>query len=82
MQTQKKLIFLSLIVGILLMLAKFTAYLITSSNSILTDAAESIVNILAGLFAFYSIYLAARPRDSNHPYGHGKVEFFSVFIEG
>lgn len=64
------------------MLAKFTAYFITSSNSILTDAAESIVNILASLFAFYSIYLAARPKDQNHPYGHGKVEFFSVFIEG
>lgn len=64
------------------MLAKFTAYFITSSNSILTDAAESIVNILASLFAFYSIYIAAQPRDINHPYGHGKVEFFSVFIEG
>lgn len=64
------------------MLAKFTAYFITSSNSILTDAAESIVNILASVFAFYSIYIAAQPRDTNHPYGHGKVEFFSVFIEG
>ena len=64
------------------MLAKFTAYLITSSNSILTDAAESIVNILASLFAFYSIYVAAQPKDLNHPYGHGKVEFLSVFIEG
>ena len=64
------------------MLAKFTAYLITSSNSILTDAAESIVNILASLFAFYSIYVAAQPKDLNHPYGHGKVDFFSVFIEG
>lgn len=64
------------------MLAKFTAYFITSSNSILTDAAESIVNILASLFAFYSIYITAQPRDTNHPYGHGKVEFFSVFIEG
>ena len=82
MQTQKKVILLSLIVGVLLMLAKFTAYLITSSNSILTDAAESIVNILASLFAFYSIYVAAQPKDLNHPYGHGKVEFFSVFIEG
>uniref|UniRef100_UPI00404A640A cation diffusion facilitator family transporter n=1 Tax=Daejeonella sp. TaxID=2805397 RepID=UPI00404A640A len=82
MQTQKKVILLSLVVGILLMLAKFTAYLITSSNSILTDAAESIVNILASLFAFYSIYIAAQPKDLNHPYGHGKVEFFSVFIEG
>jgi cation diffusion facilitator family transporter len=64
------------------MLAKFTAYFITSSNSILTDASESIVNILASLFAFYSIYIAAQPKDLNHPYGHGKVEFFSVFIEG
>jgi len=82
LQTQKKVILLSLIVGVLLMLAKFTAYLITSSNSILTDAAESIVNILASLFAFYSIYVAAQPKDLNHPYGHGKVEFFSVFIEG
>ncbi|MFA6944598.1 MAG: cation diffusion facilitator family transporter [Pedobacter sp.] len=82
MQTQKKVILISLVIGILLMLAKFTAYFITSSNSILTDAAESIVNILASLFAFYSIYIAAQPRDINHPYGHGKVEFFSVFIEG
>lgn len=64
------------------MLAKFIAYFLTSSNAILTDAAESIVNVLASSFAFYSIYLAAQPRDSNHPYGHGKVEFFSVFVEG
>lgn len=64
------------------MLAKFTAYFITSSNFILTDAAESIVNVIASAFAFYSIYLASQPRDINHPYGHGKVEFFSVFIEG
>lgn len=82
MQKQKTVILVSLAVGILLMLAKFTAYFITSSNSILTDAAESIVNILASLFAFYSIYIAAQPRDTNHPYGYGKVEFFSVFIEG
>ncbi|MES3018050.1 MAG: cation diffusion facilitator family transporter [Bacteroidota bacterium] len=82
MQSQKKVILISLSVGILLMLAKFTAYFITSSNSILTDAAESIVNVLASAFAFYSIYVASQPRDNNHPYGHGKVEFFSVFIEG
>ncbi len=81
-QPQKKLILLSLGIGILLMLAKFAAYFVTSSNAILTDAAESIVNVLASSFAFYSIYLAAQPRDLNHPYGHGKVEFFSVFVEG
>lgn len=64
------------------MLAKFTAYFITNSNAILTDAAESIVNVLASSFAFYSIYLATLPKDENHPYGHGKVEFFSAFVEG
>jgi cation diffusion facilitator family transporter len=64
------------------MLAKFLAYFITSSNAILTDAAESIVNVIASSFAFYSIYLSAQPRDANHPYGHGKVEFFSMFVEG
>ncbi len=64
------------------MLAKFGAYLLTASNFVLTDAAESIVNVLASSFAFFSIYLASQPRDENHPYGHGKVEYFSVFIEG
>lgn len=64
------------------MLAKFVAYFITQSNAILTDALESIVNVLASGFAFYSIYLATLPKDTNHPYGHGKVEFFSAFLEG
>lgn len=64
------------------MLLKFVAYFITQSNAILTDAAESIVNVVASAFAFYSIYLAALPKDQNHPYGHGKVEFFSAFVEG
>ncbi|MDB5010487.1 MAG: cation diffusion facilitator family transporter [Mucilaginibacter sp.] len=64
------------------MIAKFGAYFITASNFVLTDAAESIVNVFASSFAFFSIYLASQPRDANHPYGHGKVEYFSVFIEG
>lgn len=82
LQSHKKIIVVSLIISILLMLTKFGAYFITSSNAILTDAAESIVNVLASSFAFYSIYLSARPKDTNHPYGHGKVEFFSMFMEG
>jgi cation diffusion facilitator family transporter len=65
-----------------LMALKFSAYFLTNSNFVLTDAAESIVNVVASSFAFFSIYIAARPRDENHPYGHGKVEYFSVFIEG
>ncbi|MGJ1318694.1 cation diffusion facilitator family transporter [Sphingobacterium spiritivorum] len=82
MSREKRLVLLSLLTGLVLMLIKFTAYLITDSNAIFTDAAESIVNVVASGFAFYSIYLSARPRDENHPYGHGKVEFFSVFVEG
>ena len=64
------------------MVAKFAAFFITQSNFILTDAAESIVNVIASGFAYFSIYLAEQPADENHPYGHGKVEFFSVFVEG
>jgi cation diffusion facilitator family transporter len=82
LQEQKKIILLSLITGIVLMLAKFTAYFLTNSTFVLTDAAESIVNVIASSFAFFSIYLASQPRDENHPYGHGKIEHFSVFIEG
>ena len=82
MQPKKKAILVSLCISVILMLAKFGAYFITHSNAILTDAAESIVNVLASSFAFYSIYLATLPKDENHPYGHGKVEFFSAFVEG
>lgn len=82
MKSQKSIILLSLVISILLMGAKFIAYYLTHSNAILTDALESIVNIMASSFAFYSIYLAAMPKDENHPYGHGKVEFFSAFFEG
>jgi cation diffusion facilitator family transporter len=64
------------------MIAKFGAYFLTASNFVLTDAAESIVNVIASSFAFFSIYLSSLPRDENHPYGHGKIEYFSVFIEG
>ena len=82
MKEQKRIILTALITGIILMMSKFGAYFLTGSNFVLTDAAESIVNVLASSFAFFSIYLAAQPRDENHPYGHGKVEYFSVFIEG
>lgn len=82
MQPKIKIILSSLIISIILMLLKFGAYFITQSNAILTDAAESIVNVVASSFAFYSIYLSSLPRDQNHPYGHGKVEFFSAFVEG
>lgn len=69
-------------VGILLLLAKFVAFILTNSNAILTDALESIINVVAGGFSLYSLVLSARPRDENHPYGHGKIEFIAATLEG
>ncbi len=71
-----------LIVGTILMGLKFLAYYFTNSGAILTDAIESIVNVLAGSFALYSLYYAAKPKDEDHPYGHGKIEFLSTGVEG
>lgn len=68
--------------GLIIMLVKFTAYYLTHSNTILTDALESIVNIVAGAFALYSLILSSKPRDIDHPYGHGKIEFISTGFEG
>lgn len=69
-------------ISVVLLVAKFIAYYITHSVSILTDALESIVNVAAGFIGLYSLYIAAKPRDDNHPYGHGKAEFLSAAIEG
>ncbi len=73
---------LSLGVGALLMAAKFYIYRITLSTAILSDALESIINVVASAFALGSILLAAIPPDKNHPYGHGKIEYFSAGFEG
>ncbi|HLP50805.1 MAG TPA: cation diffusion facilitator family transporter [Chitinophagales bacterium] len=70
------------VAGALLLVAKFTAYFLTHSNTILTDALESIINVIAGFFALYSLYLSSKPKDYDHPYGHGKVEFISAGFEG
>ena len=68
--------------GFFLLLVKFTAYFITNSNAILSDALESIINIMAGVFALYGLYLTAKPKDLNHPYGHGKIEYLASGFEG
>ncbi len=72
----------SLIVGTLLMGAKFYVYHLTGSSAVLSDALESIINVVAALFAMGSILLAAKPADESHPYGHGKIEYFSAGFEG
>ncbi len=68
--------------GVFLLLLKFGAYGLTNSNAVLSDALESIVNVSAAAFALFSLAYSARPKDLNHPYGHGKIEFLSSGIEG
>ncbi|MDY0084236.1 MAG: cation diffusion facilitator family transporter, partial [Ignavibacteriaceae bacterium] len=79
---RKKAAIISLVVGLSMFVFKIAAYLITGSAAIFSDAAESIVHVLATLMALFSIYLSSRPADSSHPYGHGNVEYFSAGIEG
>lgn len=68
--------------SIVLFLLKFVAYFMTHSLAVLSDALESIVNVLAGLIGLYSLYVASKPKDKEHPYGHGKAEFISAAFEG
>lgn len=69
-------------ISLVLLVAKFFAYYTTHSVSILTDALESIANVGAGILGLYSLYVAAKPKDFDHPYGHGKAEFLSAAVEG
>jgi cation diffusion facilitator family transporter len=69
-------------VAVLLFIIKVVAFWVTQSVAILTDALESTVNVIAGFIGLYSLYIASKPRDENHPYGHGKAEFLSAAVEG
>ena len=69
-------------VSLVLLLIKLSAYYLTNSVAILTDALESIVNVVAGFLGLYSLQISAKPRDADHPYGHGKIEFISAAVEG
>ena len=73
---------LSFGVGLALMAIKFYSYYLTRSSAIFSDALESIINVVASAFAAFSIWIAAKPPDAEHPYGHGKIEFFSAGFEG
>ncbi len=68
--------------SVIILAGKLTAYYLTNSVAILTDALESIVNVVAGFFGLYSLQLSAKPKDPEHPYGHGKIEFISAAVEG
>ena len=72
----------SVVVGIFLLTLKFAAWALTGSAAVLSDAAGSVINVAASIFAYASVRIAAEPPDEDHPYGHGKIEYFSAGFEG
>lgn len=77
-----RLVLLSVVAALVTVVLKFVAYRVTGSVGLLSDAAESTVNVVAALTALFALWYAAHPADRSHPYGHEKIEFFSSGIEG
>jgi cation diffusion facilitator family transporter len=73
---------LSLGAALVLLGIKFVAWSATGSQAIFSDALESIVNVAAAAVALFGLHYAGRPADRDHPFGHGKIEFFSAAFEG
>jgi|SRR5690625_85234 len=77
-----KPILVSLLVSILMLAGKVSAFVLTGSAAIFSDAAESIVHILATVVVAISVWYSLKPADADHPYGHGKASYFSAGFEG
>ncbi len=73
---------LSIATALVTMAAKLVAYQLTGSVGLLSDAAESVVNLVAAFVALIALSVAARPADEAHPFGHTKAEYFSAAVEG
>jgi cation diffusion facilitator family transporter len=73
---------ISLFVSFIVLTLKTKAYYATHSISVLSDAVETVINVITALIALYAVKVAAEPADENHPYGHGKMEYFSAAFEG
>lgn len=73
---------LALGAGVLILLLKFGAFLLTNSVALLSDAGESVVNVASAALALLTLWLAGQPPDENHRYGHGKIEYISSIVEG
>lgn len=82
MDRTQKAALLSAGIGLLVMDLKFAAYWVTGSLALYSDALESIINVVAAIFALVALQVAARPADDDHPYGHHKAEYFSAVVEG
>ncbi len=78
----RRVAWIALGAGVLIMALKLGIFALTQSTAVLSDALESIINIVAACFMIYSVWLANRPADEDHPYGHGKIEFMTLGLEG
>lgn len=75
-------ILISLFAGAVILALKAAAYYMTGSMALQSDAMESIVNVVAAAFGLVAVLFAGQPADRNHPYGHGKMEYFAAAFEG
>ncbi|HKT37486.1 MAG TPA: cation diffusion facilitator family transporter, partial [Ktedonobacterales bacterium] len=80
--TARSYTWLSIAAALVTMALKFFAYRLTGSVGLLSDAVESVVNLIAALVALWALWLAGRPADEEHRYGHSKAEYFSSGLEG
>ena len=79
----KETSFLGLISNILVALLKVVLYIFTGSISILSDAVNNITDCVSSIISIFGIRLAAKPRDKDHPYGHGRLEYLiSLVVSG
>lgn len=81
-QSRRQAALISLVASSAIFLLKYSAYWMTGSAAVMSDATESIVNVIAALIALFVIRFASQPADKEHPYGHGKAEYFSAAFEG
>jgi hypothetical protein len=77
-----RLLWLSVAAALATIALKTLAWALTGSVGLLSDAAESVVNLVAALFALVIVHWAARPPDEDHPYGHEKADYLSAGVEG
>src|SRR3954447_26426421 len=77
-----RLLWLSIAAAVATISLKTLAWLLTGSVGLLSDAAESVVNLVAAIFAMAALHWASKPADEEHAYGHQKAEYFSAGVEG
>lgn len=82
MDRSVKLAYASVLIGIAVFALKYLAFLVTGSVALLSDALESVVNVATACMAVIAVTVSAKPPDTNHPFGHTKVEYLSAVVEG